>query len=90
MATVRIPTALSRYAGGAERIEVDAATVGDALAAACREHPDLTVRLVGDDGAHHPHLAVFAGDRRVERGEETATGIGPEEIVTVLVSVAGG
>jgi len=90
MVTVRLPTALRRYTDGRESIEVEAATVGAALSAACSEHPDLGARLLGVDGIHLPHLAVFNGETRVERADAAATPVLPGDVVTVLIGIAGG
>ena len=90
MVMVRLPSALQRYADGSEHVEVDAATVGEALAAACTVHPGLSTRLLAGDGAYLPHLAVFCGKKRVERSDAPSTPVRPEDVITVLIGIAGG
>jgi len=90
MIVVRLPSALQPYADGSEQVEVSVTTVGEALAAACALHPDLAIRLLGDDGAYLPHLVVFRGEQKVERSDAASAPVRPGDTVTVLVGVAGG
>ncbi len=90
MATVRLPAALRRYGGDSDRIEVEGGTVASVVAAACAVHPGLTDRLLDAHGRIRPHLSVFVGERRVKREDAAATEVGDGEIVTLLVSIAGG
>jgi len=90
MVMVRIPTALQRYADGREHIEVEAATVGAALSAACSDHPDLCARLLGEDGVYLPHLAVFRGETGVERADASTTPVLRGDVVAVLIGITGG
>lgn len=90
MITVSLPPVLQRYTDGCKQVEVEAATVGDALEAACVRHPDLSIRLLGEDGTYLPHLRVFLGERRVERSEAALVPVGSGDTITVLVGIAGG
>jgi molybdopterin molybdotransferase len=90
MVDVRLPAALRHYADGSEYLEVEAGTVAEALEAACRRHPDLRVRVLGEVGLVHPHLALFVGERPVEREDAAGTPVAPGDVITVLVGVAGG
>ena len=87
---MRLPEALSRYAGGETALEVAGITVGEALEAAFRRHPDLRVRLVDEDGAIHPHLAVFRNESQLDRRAASAVPLEAGDILTLLVAVDGG
>ncbi|MBU1866634.1 MAG: MoaD/ThiS family protein [Actinobacteria bacterium] len=90
MVTVRIPSALRRYAADLDRIVVEGETVAEVVSAACAAHPDLTERLVDERGMLRPHLAVFVGERRIDREDAASTAVAATDVVTVLVSIAGG
>ncbi|MCJ7725137.1 MAG: molybdopterin-binding protein [Acidimicrobiia bacterium] len=90
MVTVRLPSALRRYAGDSESLQVGGSTVAAAIASAATAHPDLAERLTGHDGLIHPHLAVFVGERRVDRHDAESVAVGESDVVTVLIGIAGG
>ena len=90
MIVVRLPSALQRYADGCEQVEIEAGTVGEALEAVCALYPDISIRLLGDDGAYLPHLAVFLGERRIERSEAASIPVLSRDTITVLVDIVGG
>jgi molybdopterin molybdotransferase len=90
MVTVRLPTMLRTYAGDLESIEVEAETVAGALEAVVADHPDAGPRLIADDGLFHNHLAVFVGERPVERDDSPGAAVEPGDTIRVLVAIAGG
>ena len=90
MVMVRIPPMLRKYADGAARIDVEAATVAEAIEVACRHHPDLSPRLIGPHGLLLPHLLMFIGQNPVDRHDAAAVEAGPEDVVQILVAVVGG
>ena len=82
MAVVLIPSLLAAQAGGVNRFEVDAATLGDALRA-------LPVRdLIFDErGALRPLVNPFV-DKSLER--DLSTPLGADTEVRVVAAIAGG
>jgi hypothetical protein len=52
--TVRIPTQLRTLTGGAGEVEVEGASVGEALKALDAAHPGLADRLFDDAGGRSP------------------------------------
>jgi adenylyltransferase/sulfurtransferase len=48
--TIFIPTPLRLYAGGRDAIEINAATVAEALEALTQSHPDLRKHLFTPEG----------------------------------------
>lgn len=61
MSTVFIPPALRRLTGGADRVVVSGATVGELVDAVDRLHPGVRDALVRDDELA-PHVAVSVDD----------------------------
>ena len=87
---LRIPDALGRYTGGSVEVEVEGATVGEALEEAFRRHPDLRLRVVDDAGFVRSHLAVFCNEEQLRREEAAGVPLVAGDIVTFLVAVGGG
>ncbi|HEX6581057.1 MAG TPA: ubiquitin-like small modifier protein 1 [Actinomycetota bacterium] len=71
-------------------VEVEGATVREALTAAIEIHPDLQARLFDEHGQLRRFLNVFVDeeDIRFERGLETPVAAG--QTVSLLPAVAGG
>ena len=88
--TVRIPSAMRSLTADAGTVTVDAATVGEALAALVAAHPGMGARLYDDQGKLRRFVNVFVGDEdiRFERGLETPVADGVT--VSILPAVAGG
>jgi molybdopterin synthase sulfur carrier subunit len=87
--TVRLPTQLRDAAGGAAQIQVEGATVGEALESVCALHGELRDRLY-QDGDLRRFVNVYLGgeDIRFLDGLQTAVPAGGE--LTILPAVAGG
>jgi molybdopterin converting factor small subunit len=90
MIAVRLPTVLRPFAGGAERVEVEAggsATVAEVFAAL---DPVLRRRLTDEQGALRRHVNIYLGDDNIRdlKGLDTTLTEGDE--LLVLPSVAGG
>jgi sulfur-carrier protein len=87
--TVKIPAQLRGVTGGESELEVEGATVGEALDAIFDEHEDLRERIT-DNGSLRRFVNVYVSgeDIRFRDGLETALDDGDE--VTILPAVAGG
>jgi molybdopterin synthase sulfur carrier subunit len=87
--TVKIPAQLRIVTDDEGEIEVDGATVGDALEAVFDRHEDLRERIT-EKGALRRFVNVYVGgeDIRFKDGLETEISDGDE--VQILPAVAGG
>ncbi|GAA1694291.1 MoaD/ThiS family protein [Kribbella yunnanensis] len=87
MITLRLPPVLRPFADGAEHIEVEATTVGAALAAT---HPALRRRLTDEQGSVRRHVNIYLGPDNIRdlAGPDTPLTDGAE--LLILPSVAGG
>lgn len=65
--TVRIPTPLRNYTGGADQVSVDAATVGEALAALDHLHEGMLTRVVDALGHVRQFVNLYLGERWMKR-----------------------
>jgi molybdopterin synthase sulfur carrier subunit len=87
---VRIPAQLRPLAGGAGEVQVDGATVGEALKALDATHPGFAERLFDETGNLRRFVNVFLGEEDVRFLEGLATPVQPGSVVSVVPAVAGG
>ena len=90
---VSVPAALREHTGGAATVEVaePGSTVESALDALFELHPGLRDRIVTERFELRPHVALFVGTERVDRGSdglETPLAQGSE--LTIVPAVSGG
>ena len=90
LTTVRIPTQLRTLTGGAGSVEVEGATVGEALKQLDAAHPGLAERLFDDDGALRRFVNVFLADEDVRFLDGLATPVTPGQTLSIVPAVAGG
>ena len=90
MPTVRLPSALRKYADDQRTVEVEATRVGEALTQAVVLHPSLRIRFFDDDGGLHPHLLVILDDEELDRDRLNETSVGSSQVISLLIAVSGG
>jgi len=88
--SVRIPTQLRTLTGGAGEVQVDGATVGDALKALDAAHPGFADRLFDDSGQLRRFVNVFLADEDVRFLDGLATPVTAGQTISVVPAVAGG
>ncbi len=87
MPTVRLPAVLDPATAGVRRVEVEGATLAEALDDLCRRLPTLRVHVFGGDGALRRHIVcMHGGVNRRRLDVPVAEG---DEIV-ILQAVSGG
>ena len=87
--TVKIPSQLRPATDGEGEVEVEGATVGDALDAVFEQHEGLRERITeGGTLRRFVNVYVSGEDIRFQEGLETSLSDGDE--VTILPAVAGG
>jgi hypothetical protein len=90
MASVRLPTVLQRYAGGAEPVAVAGSTVAESLRMLVTAHPDLEERLFDGAGRVRSHFSIVVGDRVLSPDILDAASVEAGDEIVVLVALAGG
>jgi molybdopterin synthase sulfur carrier subunit len=88
--TIRIPTQLRTFTGGSGEVQVEAASVGDALKALDAAHPGLADRIFDDSGQLRRFVNVFLADEDVRFLEGLATPIAEGQTLSIVPAVAGG
>jgi adenylyltransferase/sulfurtransferase len=88
--TINIPTALRQFTGGNSRVEVEAATAGEALDRLTALHTELRRHLYNDKNVLRSFVNVYVNDEDVrhQSGEETALKDG--DSLMIVPSIAGG
>ena len=89
MASIRIPTPLRAYTGGASNIDVLGATVGEALMNLVEAHPDLRVHLFNDDELRS-FVNIFIDDEDIRFMQGLETEIAASDSLRIIPSIAGG
>ena len=89
-ARIHLPLALRPEAGGVEAIDVDARTVGDALASVAARHPTIARHLFDETGALRRHVNVFVNQSELRTLDGNATHIASGDEIHIVPSIAGG
>jgi adenylyltransferase/sulfurtransferase len=87
---IHIPTPLRPYAEQQPTVEVEGATVGEALAALVTRHAELRRHLYDDQGRLRRFVNVYKNDEDVRHLEREATPLGPHDTLSIVPSIAGG
>jgi molybdopterin synthase sulfur carrier subunit len=87
--TVKIPTQLRAVTDGEAEIEVDGATVGEALDAVFDQHGELRERIT-QNGDLRRFVNVYVSGEDIRFQDGLATPISEGDEVTILPAVAGG
>ena len=89
--TIFIPTPLRLFAGGQDAVEVDSATVAEALEALTQSHPDLRKHLFTTEGKLRAFVNLYLNDedvRYLPAKEDTA--VTSADQLSIIPSIAGG
>ncbi|MCS7172079.1 MAG: MoaD/ThiS family protein [Armatimonadetes bacterium] len=87
---VRIPGMFLPFTGGADRVEVEARTVREALQVLRTQYPQLAPHLLAPDGQVHPGINLFVDEEDIRglAGLDTPLCAGQE--LTILPALSGG
>jgi molybdopterin/thiamine biosynthesis adenylyltransferase/rhodanese-related sulfurtransferase/molybdopterin converting factor small subunit len=88
--TIHIPTPLRRFTGEQGEVQVDGATVGDALRDLTSRHPQLQRHLYADDGSLRSFVNLFLNDEDVRYLQRDQTPLKPGDTLSIIPSIAGG
>ncbi len=89
MTTIRIPTPLRPYAGGNSSVDVQGATVAEALNSLTDQHPDLRKHLF--DGAElRSFVNIYLNKEDVRGLDGQNTAVAEGDTLLIIPSIAGG
>jgi sulfur-carrier protein adenylyltransferase/sulfurtransferase len=87
---VLIPTPLRPFTGQQDAVEVDGATVGDALTALTTRYNELRRHLYGDDGKLRHFVNIYVNDDDIRYLDKDGTLLKAGDVISIVPSVAGG
>ena len=87
---VMIPTPLRAYAGKREAVELDAATVGEALGRLTSEFSELRKHLFTDDGKLRSFVNVYINDEDIRYLAKENTRTKDGDTISIIPFIAGG
>jgi molybdopterin converting factor small subunit len=87
---VMIPTPLRAYANKQDSIQLQAATVGEALSALTNQFAELKKHLYSDDGRLRSFVNVYVNDEDIRYLQKDQTPVRDGEVVSIVPSIAGG
>ena len=85
-----IPTPLRQYAGNQDIIEVEAASVGDALDTLVERHDQLRRHLFAEDGRLRNFVNVYVNEEDIRYLERDGTPLKAGDTISIVPSIAGG
>ena len=87
---INIPTPLRVYAGKRDAVELDAATVGEALGRLTSEFSELRKHLFTDDGKLRSFVNVYINDEDIRYLAKENTQTKDGDTISIIPSIAGG
>ena len=88
--TVRIPTPLRTYTGGAGEVPVRGLTVGEALADLESRHAGILERVLDDQGRIRGFVNIYLDDRNVKSVGGLEAPLNGAAVISIVPAVAGG
>jgi sulfur-carrier protein adenylyltransferase/sulfurtransferase len=87
---IHIPTPLRPFVDHLSIVEVEGATVGEALAALVARHHGLRAHLYDEQGRLRRYVNVYRNAEDVRFLEREATRLGADDTLSIVPSIAGG
>ena len=88
--SVRIPTILRTYTGGASEVTAEGATLAEVLDDLEANHTGIKARILDDNGDLRRFVNVYVGNEDVRFLENLATATPDNTQISVIPAVAGG
>lgn len=90
MATVIIPTPLRKFTSNHSRVEIKAATIGEAVDQLTSSFPELKKHLIDEKGKVRSFINIFLGSEDVRNLQEDSTLLKEDSVVSIVPAIAGG
>jgi molybdopterin synthase sulfur carrier subunit len=88
--SVRVPTILRAYTGGAAQVDTEPGTLREVLARLDAAYPGLAGRILDDAGQLRRFINVYVGEEDVRLAQGLDTPVPSGGQVSVIPAVAGG
>jgi MoaD family protein len=90
MSKIHVPTPLRQYVGKQASVEVQGATVGEAMNALVAQYPDLRKHLYTEEGKLRAFVNVYVNDEDIRYLLKEATALKEGDNISIVPSIAGG
>jgi molybdopterin converting factor small subunit len=90
MSKIHIPTPLRQYVDKQPTVEVNGATVAEAMTALVAKHPDLRRHLYTEDGKLRAFVNLYLNDEDIRYLQKEATAVKEGDNISIVPSIAGG
>ncbi len=87
---VRIPTPLRKLTNNEELIEINAATIGDAINELQSRYPGISERLVDEKGEVRRFVNVYVNEEDIRFLQNRATPLKDGDEISIIPAIAGG
>ena len=87
---IRIPTPLRKLTNNEEVVEVDAATIGDAIVELQTRYPGIKERLLDESGAVRRFVNVYVNEEDIRFLQNQQTKLKDGDEVSIIPAIAGG
>ena len=87
---VRIPTPLRKLTNNEEVVEINAATIGEALIELQTRFPGIQERLVDDKGEVRRFVNVYLNEEDIRFLQGRATALKDGDEISIIPAIAGG
>jgi len=87
---LKIPSPLRSYLNGLTEVPVSGTTVEQALESLLTKFPPLRPHLTNSSGQLRPFVNLFLGEDNIKDLKGLDTPLGPDDILLLVPSVAGG
>lgn len=87
---VRIPTPLRKLTNNEELVQVNAATVGDAINELQSRFPGIAERLIDEKGEVRRFVNVYVNEEDIRFLQNKATALKDGDEISIIPAIAGG
>lgn len=89
-AKVRIPTPLRKLTHDEEVVEVNAATIGEAITELQARYPGIKERLIDENGAIRRFVNVYVNEEDIRFLQNQQTPLKAGDEISIIPAIAGG
>ena len=90
MSKIHIPTPLRQYVGKHSTVDVEGATVAEAMASLVELHPEVRRHLYTEDGKLRAFVNLYVNDEDIRYLQKEATAVKEGDSISIVPSIAGG
>lgn len=89
MPSIRVPSALRTFTGGASDIEISASTVRDAITELDKKHPGIAAKVL-KDGNVKPFIRIYVGPDDIGDLGGLDAKVTERDEISIIPAIAGG